>query len=75
MSIEAEIRAEMARQKIAQSELARRTGRHRVTVCRNLADMENVSIGGVRDYAHALGLTLEELLGRAECADRERGVA
>ena len=61
--VSAEIRAEMARQRISQLELARRLGWSRAAVSRRLSGGTGWSIDEVDKVAGVLGLTLPVLVG------------
>ena len=61
--VSAEIRAEMARQRIGQSELASRLDWTRNKLSRRLSDQTRWSVDEVDEVAQALGVPLPVLVG------------
>ena len=65
----AEIRAEMARQRMSGRELARRVDKPETTVARYLRGETAMSIDDVEDFARALDVTTIDLVERAYRAE------
>ena len=61
--VSAEIRAEMARQRLSQKELARRLGWSRAALSRRLTGGTSWSIDEADKIAELLGVRLRELVG------------
>lgn len=70
MGIAAEIRAEMGRQRVTTTALARLTGIARPNLSRKLAEKRPLSLHDVERIAHALNVNLSDLAARAEQSDR-----
>ena len=70
MGIAAEIRAEMGRQRVTTTALARLTGIARPNLSRKLAEKRPLSLHDVERIARALNVNLSDLAARAEESDR-----
>lgn len=66
MSVEAEIRAEMARQNIGVTDLAERIGLKRAYLGRHLRGCGDIKVKHVIDIGAVLGVPASELFHRAE---------
>ncbi|MEW6961588.1 helix-turn-helix domain-containing protein [Trueperella pyogenes] len=65
-SLNAEIRAEMGRQRMSYARLARSTGQSRQSVQRKLTAERAVSIGDLEIYSNALGVPAWKFLETAQ---------
>ncbi|AZR06343.1 XRE family transcriptional regulator [Trueperella pyogenes] len=74
-SLNAEIRAEMGRQRMTYADLARATNQTRQAVQRKLTVTRAVSIGDLEKIANAFGITASELLRRAEEYENNKEVS
>lgn len=72
MSVEAEIRAEMARQNVGVIDLAERIGLKRAYLGRHLRDCGDIKVKHVIDIGAVLGVPASELFRRAEQIGEER---
>ena len=68
-TLEAEIRAEMARQSITITDLAGRVGMQRATLARKLREDRPLTVGEAEKISMVLGVSLAVLAARAYAAD------